>query len=705
MATSINGSLGQPDNYSSINDLITKWPTAAQNQGIELSGIAFDGVETNYTNPTVISNLTFATNDNPKSWLSYGSFAGIGVPSSYDGWFTYDTKIRAEINHDPNTNQSQVLKVKWADNQDITSATIGISALLPKSTFVEDDQGNEAGVLQLFKDGAPVSASNFTIARLNAPVSGQKPIVVSSTGVSFISDRIDGDFIFQIVGDSLTGATFDELRFSAIAFDSPTAAYLATSFKDDSSDYLVRNIQYQGISNVAPTLPSLFEFAQPNYTVAEGSAVTINVTRTGGTAAASINYQTVDGSASSAGTAGDYTPAAGVLNFDAGQTTASFTVTALSDMIEESPETVNLVLFGGNVGSNPSIVTINDVPPPTPTLPSLFEFAQPNYTVAEGSTVTINVIRTGGTEAASINYSTVDGSASPEDYTSVTGVLDFLAGQTTASFTVTALSDMTLEEPETVNLVLFGGEVGTNPSILTINDVPPPLDTTSPSFFQFAQPTYTVAEGGVATINVTRTGGMAAASIVYQTVNGSANSAEDYTGVVGTLNFPAGQSTASFSVTALIDTITESPETVLLLLGGGNVGGPPSILTITDGPSPAPLPAQLPTSFFYGSSPDPIIDGGSGTFTINRTGNTSVSASVDYLIAAPDAGQPMNYQDYIIMPFPLNPNGGTVNFNPGQTSVSLTISNFPGFTGGLVSLGFDPGANMGNPSNTQITLI
>jgi hypothetical protein len=170
MATSFNGSLGQTNNYSSITDLITQWPTAAQNQGIQLSGIAFDGGVTNYTNPTVISNLTLATNENPKSWLSYGAPAGIGVPSSYDGWFTDVTKTRAEINHNPNTNQSQVLKVKWADNQEITSATIGISALLPKSSSAVDDQGNEVGLLQLFKDGAPVSASNFTITRLNAPI-------------------------------------------------------------------------------------------------------------------------------------------------------------------------------------------------------------------------------------------------------------------------------------------------------------------------------------------------------------------------------------------------------------------------------------------------------------------------------------------------------------------------------------------------------
>jgi hypothetical protein len=65
-----------------------------------------------------------------------------------------------------------------------------------------------------------------------------------------LASRTDGSFKFQIVGDSLGGATFDELRFSTKAYDSPTAAYVATSFKNDGSDYLVRNIEYQGISNV-----------------------------------------------------------------------------------------------------------------------------------------------------------------------------------------------------------------------------------------------------------------------------------------------------------------------------------------------------------------------------------------------------------------------------------------------------------------------
>ena len=75
-------------------------------------GIAFDGGETDYLNPTVISNLTLARNESPKSWLTYGTSGGIGVPSSYEGWFTDVNKNRAEINYNPNTNESQALKVK-----------------------------------------------------------------------------------------------------------------------------------------------------------------------------------------------------------------------------------------------------------------------------------------------------------------------------------------------------------------------------------------------------------------------------------------------------------------------------------------------------------------------------------------------------------------------------------------------------------------
>lgn len=607
MATPFNGSLGQTTNFSTINDLIAKWATAAQNKGIKLSGIAVDGVETDYLNPTAIGNLTLATNENPKSWQSYGNAGGIGVPSSYDGWFTDVNKIRAEINHNPNTNQSQALKVKWADNQDVTSATIDLSSLSSKKTLGVGDQGNEVGLLQIFNNGVLVPTSNFTFTRLNAAVI-PKPLSVSADGVTFTGDRNDGSFQFKVEAKPLTGAAFDELRFSAKAYDSPTAAYLATPFKDDSSDYLVRSIQYQGM-DVTPTPtptptpipPSVFQFEQGSYTVNEGGVATINVTRTGGTAAASINYATVNGSARAGGTAPDYTVAAGALNFAAGQTSASFTVTSLNDLLFESPETVNLVLSGGNIGSNPSILTINDVvPTPTP---------------------------------------------------------------------------------------------------------PTPTPTPGQNTFSFSAAAYSVNEGSTAPITINRGGDLSIpATISFTTGNGTAlggGTAPDYTRVNQAVTFAPGQASAQVPVQTLFDSRIEPTETVNLFISGGSLTSPSTaVLSILDS-TVAP-----PTFFSYGSSPGAIADGAAGSFTINRTGDTSGSASIDFLIAAPGGRQPVNNVDYnITNPFGgVTPNGGTVNFNPGQTSVTLTMNNSPLLTRGVVNLGFGAGP-IGAPASTAITLL
>jgi hypothetical protein len=342
--------------------------------------------------------------------------------------------------------------------------------------------------------------------------------------------------------------------------------------------------------------------------------------------------------------------------------------------------------------------------------------------VAEGGVATINVTRTGGTGAAAINYATLDGSASsPADYTPAAGLLNFAAGQTTASFTVTALTDSILESPETVNLVLLGGNVGSTPSKLTINDVPPtgtvpggttPGGTTPMSggnTYFFGAANYSVTEGSAAAITINRSGNLSIpGTITFLTSGGNAQSTgpqADYSSVFLTVNFAAGQTSAQVAVPTLTDPLTEPTETVGLFLSGGTLGSPSlAVLSIIDA---TPV---TPPSFFYGPSPGSIADAEFKTFTINRSGNPSVAASVDYFILPPGPGQPQYNTDYTISsPSAVNNiTGGTVNFSPGVTTVSLTLNNPFGTnfnTPGNVSLGFGPGANAGTPSNINITLI
>ena len=92
------------------------------------------------------------------------------------------------------------------------------------------------------------------------------------------------------------------------------------------------------------------QFAVAAYSVSEvGSALTVTVTRSGGTASSvTVDYATSDGSASAGS---DYTAASGTISFGALEVSKTFTVTILDDgWSEAASETVHLAL--GNLGGN-----------------------------------------------------------------------------------------------------------------------------------------------------------------------------------------------------------------------------------------------------------------------------------------------------------------------------------------------------------------
>ena len=651
MPTPLNGSLGQPTNFTSVNDLITKWPTAAQNQGIKLSGIAFDGVETDYLNPQAIANLTLPTNENPKSWLSYGSSPGIGVPSSYDGWFTDPTKIRAEINYNPNTNQSQALKLKWADNQDITSATINLSALSPKTSPGVGDQGNEVGLLQIFNNGTLVPTSNFTITRLNAPIA-QKPITVGSDGVTFIGDRTDGSFQFKIEAKPLTNTAFDELQFSTKAYDSPTAAYTATAFKDDSSDYLVRKIDYQGTSN----LPSL-QFSAPTFSVNEnGTAVAaVTVTRTGGSAGAvSATVNLTNGTATAPG---DYTGTAIPVNFADGDTAPkTITIPIVDDTLIEGTETVNLTLASptggatiGTQGTATLSIIDNDTLPP-----SSLQFSAPTFSVNEDGTTSaaVTVTRTGSSTAAvSATVNLANGSATaPADYNNSPILVNFGAGDSAPkTINIPIVNDNLVEPTETVNLSLVnptgGATIGTQ-GTASLNIVD------NDSSLQFSASSFSVNEDGtpIASVTVTRTGSTAGAvSGTVSLADGTAIAPGDYANTPIAVNFAAGDNTPKIvNIPIVNDTLVEGNETVNLTLGsptGNTTIGTQNTATLAIVDNDSSLQFSSPT-FGINEDGTPVA-----AVTVIRTGSSAGAVSANVNLTNGTAIAP---GDYTGTPIPVS---------------------------------------------------
>jgi uncharacterized repeat protein (TIGR01451 family)/CSLREA domain-containing protein len=188
-------------------------------------------------------------------------------------------------------------------------------------------------------------------------------------------------------------------------------------------------------------------FAIDDQTVTEtdgGSTATASFTVTLSAASGKpigMDWATADGTA----TAGaDYTAASGSLSFATGETSKTIDVTVTGDDIDEFDETFTVDLSGEtNVtpadASGLGTITDDD---DTPTV------AIDDQTVTEGhsgttvdATYTVSVSAPSG-KTITVDWATADGTATaPEDYTAGAGQLEFAAGETTKTITVTVIGD------------------------------------------------------------------------------------------------------------------------------------------------------------------------------------------------------------------------------------------------------------------------
>jgi hypothetical protein len=119
----------------------------------------------------------------------------------------------------------------------------------------------------------------------------------------------------------------------------------------------------------------------------------------------------------------------------------------------------------------------------------VINFSDPSYTVIENAgSRTINVtLSISSTQTVQVNYATQDGTANAgEDYFATSGVLVFIPGDRSESFTVTIIDDTVHEPTDTLRLILsnpVNATLGSNfdvPLNITDND-PTPSPTPSPT--------------------------------------------------------------------------------------------------------------------------------------------------------------------------------------------------------------------------------
>jgi hypothetical protein len=301
-----------------------------------------------------------------------------------------------------------------------------------------------------------------------------------------------------------------------------------------------------------------------------------------------VSYATSDGTASASV---DYTNVSGMLSFGPGVVTRTFTVPVANDTADENDETVNLALTnptGGIVlgAQSASVLTIADNDQG-----GTLQFQLAAYTVAEtGPTVAITVTRTGGTAGGvTVDYASGVGSATAgQDYTAVSGTVNFGSGVTSRTFSIPIANDTLDETNESIHLTVSnpGGGASLGPqssSVVTITD----NDTAGAAQFKVSAHSVSEADTSV-TIAVTRSGGTASgASVDFATADGTATAGSDYTAVSGTLTFGASETTKTFTIGILPDGSNEDNETLILTLGnatGGLLLGAPAtaVLFIVD---------------------------------------------------------------------------------------------------------------------------
>jgi hypothetical protein len=188
-----------------------------------------------------------------------------------------------------------------------------------------------------------------------------------------------------------------------------------------------------------------------------------------------------------------------------------------------------------------------------------------------------------------------------------------------------------------------------------------PQQILNPGLVQFSAPTYTVDENaGTATITVSRVqGDEGAVSMDYAVTTGTATAGTDFTPVTGTLLFADQQTTATFTVSILDDTIGEGDETIELTLTnpqGGVAEGAPTTATLT-------IVEDDLSVLFVDTAYTVDETSGVATLTVERTGPTTGTASVNFLAADGTATAPSDYL----------PTAGTLSFAVGQRTATITV--------------------------------
>ena len=376
--------------------------------------------------------------------------------------------------------------------------------------------------------------------------------------VTAVADAIDN------TGDERTVRITHTVSATGTDYEDETAAAVDVTVTDDDG---------------APTL----SIDAPS--VAEGDSSTVTMTFKVTLTPASgkpVSVAYADAATGTATSATDYAAiSSGTLNFAAGETEKTVTVTVNGDTTHESNETVvlrlsspsNAALSGGAQTLDGTGTITDDDDAPTISVAdatAVNEGDDPKKTVDLSFTVSLSET---SSLAVTVPYTLTGTATGGRDYeTPASTSLSIAAGDTSGTIVVKVKGD-TLDEPDETIVVTLGAPTnatvstvegaGAGTGTITDDDDAPTLSIDSPS----------VGEGDKGSADLSFKVTLTPASGMPVTVNyadaatGTATSGEDYAAIkAGTLKFAAGETSKKVAVSVTGDTTDEPDESIVLRL-------------------------------------------------------------------------------------------------------------------------------------------